>query len=68
MSIWDDHAANALWLDSTYPVDGDATQPGIVRGPCGTDTGVPADVEANSPDATVVYSNIRYGDIDSTYS
>lgn len=21
MSIWDDHAANMLWLDSTYPTD-----------------------------------------------
>lgn len=68
MSIWDDHAANALWLDSTYPVDGDATKPGIKRGPCGTDTGVPADVESESPDSTVTYSNVRYGDIGSTFS
>ncbi|KAL0261876.1 hypothetical protein SLS55_003308 [Diplodia seriata] len=68
MSIWDDHAANALWLDSTYPVDGDATKPGIKRGPCGTDTGVPADVESESPDSTVIYSNIRYGDIGSTFN
>lgn len=21
MSIWDDHEANMLWLDSTYPTD-----------------------------------------------
>ncbi|EOD46148.1 putative glycoside hydrolase family 7 protein [Neofusicoccum parvum UCRNP2] len=68
MSIWDDHAANALWLDSTYPVDADATKPGIKRGPCGTDTGVPDEVESEYADATVTYSNIRYGDIDSTYS
>ncbi|KAF9632620.1 putative glycoside hydrolase family 7 protein [Lasiodiplodia theobromae] len=68
MSIWDDHAANALWLDSSYPVDADATKPGIKRGPCGTDTGAPDDVESESPDATVVYSNIRYGDIGSTFS
>ncbi|KAF4310015.1 putative glycoside hydrolase family 7 protein [Botryosphaeria dothidea] len=67
MSIWDDHAANALWLDSSYPVDADATKPGIKRGPCGTDTGVPDEVESQYPDATVTYSNIRYGDLDSTY-
>lgn len=66
-SIWDDHAANALWLDSSYPVDADATKPGIKRGPCGTDTGVPDEVESQYPDATVTYSNIRYGDLDSTY-
>jgi len=32
MSLWDDYYANALWLDSTYPTDGDATSPGVARG------------------------------------
>jgi cellulose 1,4-beta-cellobiosidase len=39
MSLWDDHAANMLWLDSTYPVD--QTTAGGPRGTCGTDSGKP---------------------------
>ncbi|KAG8729171.1 Exoglucanase 1 [Ceratobasidium sp. 423] len=68
MSIWDDHAANMLWLDSNYPVGADASQPGVARGTCATTSGVPSDVEANSPNASVTYSNIRFGDLGSTYS
>ncbi|KAF8748799.1 glycoside hydrolase family 7 [Rhizoctonia solani] len=68
MSIWDDHAANMLWLDSNYPVGSDASKPGVARGTCATTSGVPSDVEANSPNASVTFSNIRFGDIDSTYS
>ncbi|ELU36377.1 glycosyl hydrolase family 7 domain-containing protein [Rhizoctonia solani AG-1 IA] len=26
MSIWDDHAAHMLWLDSNYPLDRDASK------------------------------------------
>ena len=37
------------------------------RGSCSTDSGKPEDVENNYPDASVVFSNIKYGDIDSTY-
>ncbi|KAI5889197.1 glycoside hydrolase family 7 protein [Schizophyllum commune H4-8] len=68
MSIWDDHAVNMLWLDSDYPLDKDPSEPGVSRGPCGTDSGVPTDVEAQSPDATVIYSAIKFGDIGTTYS
>ncbi|KAG9094536.1 hypothetical protein FS749_012258 [Ceratobasidium sp. UAMH 11750] len=67
MSIWDDHAANMLWLDSSYPLDADPAAPGITRGTCATTSGKPADVETNSPNASVTYSNIRFGDIGSTY-
>ncbi|KAI0025430.1 1,4-beta-D-glucan cellobiohydrolase-like protein [Xylariomycetidae sp. FL0641] len=66
MSLWDDHAANMLWLDSTYPTD--STAPGAARGTCGTDSGVPADVESSAADATVVFSNIKFGAINSTFS
>ncbi|KAI1846648.1 hypothetical protein JX265_009049 [Neoarthrinium moseri] len=66
MSLWDDHAANMLWLDSTYPVD--STAPGAARGSCPTTSGVPADVEANQGSSTVVYSNIKFGPIGSTFS
>ncbi|KAG8722496.1 Exoglucanase 1 [Ceratobasidium sp. 395] len=68
MSIWDDHAANMLWLDSNYPTDADASKPGVARGTCATTSGVPADVESQSPGATVKFSNIKFGDLDSTYS
>lgn len=66
MSIWSDHYANMLWLDSTYPPE-KAGQPGALRGPCATDSGVPAEVIAEHGDATVVWSNIRYGPIGSTH-
>jgi cellulose 1,4-beta-cellobiosidase len=68
LSVWDDHAVNMLWLDSDYPTDADPSQPGVARGTCATTSGVPSDVEANSANASVTYSNIRFGDIDSTYT
>ncbi|KAI1363968.1 cellulose 1,4-beta-cellobiosidase [Xylaria arbuscula] len=66
MSIWDDHAANMLWLDSTYPVD--STNLGAERGTCDTSSGVPADVESSAPNSSVTYSNIRFGPLNSTYT
>merc|ERR1712080_748146 len=53
MSMWDDHDANMLWLDSNYPLDKDPS--------------VPADMEANYPDATVIYGKIRFGELGFTY-
>jgi len=64
MSIWDDHAANMLWLDSTYPVD--STDPGALRGYCPTDSGKPKDVESAQADAHVIFSDIKFGPIGST--
>ncbi|KAF8058594.1 cellobiohydrolase I [Lyophyllum atratum] len=68
MSIWDDHTANMLWLDSSYPVAGDPSKPGIKRGTCATSSGVPSDVENSVPNSSVTYSNIKFGDIGSTYT
>ncbi|QRV97074.1 beta-1,4-D-glucan cellobiohydrolase [Ceratobasidium sp. AG-Ba] len=68
MSIWDDHAANMLWLDSNYPLDKDASLPGVARGSCPTTSGKPSDVETNNANASVTFSNIRFGDIGSTFS
>jgi len=68
MSVWDDYAANMLWLDSDYPTDGDASTPGVARGTCATSSGVPADVESADASASVTYSNIKFGPIGSTYS
>jgi len=64
LSMWDDHEANMLWLDSTYPVDGSG--PGVKRGTCATTSGDPKDVEKNYPHSSVTYSNIKYGPIGST--
>lgn len=66
MSLWDDHYANMLWLDSTYPTT--STAAGAIRGNCATTSGVPSDVESASGSATVTYSNIRFGPINSTYT
>ncbi|KAF6757221.1 cellobiohydrolase I-II [Ephemerocybe angulata] len=68
LSIWDDHTANMLWLDSSYPTDADANKPGIARGTCATDSGKPPDVESNNGNSQVIFSNIKFGDIGSTYS
>ncbi|KAI9373342.1 glycoside hydrolase [Aspergillus egyptiacus] len=67
LSLWDDYHSHMLWLDSTYPTDGDPSQPGIARGTCPTDSGAPEDVESQHADAYVVYSNIKFGPIGSTF-
>lgn len=41
MSLWDDHAAYMLWLDSDYPLDANPNDPGVKRGPCPRDSGKP---------------------------
>jgi cellulose 1,4-beta-cellobiosidase len=57
-----------LWLDSDYPLDKDASTPGIPRGTCATTSGVPKDVEANQASNSVIYSNIKFGPINSTFT
>ena len=68
LSVWDDYAAQMLWLDSNYPTDGDPSTPGVARGTCPTDSGAPEDVESSAADAVVTYSNIIIGDIGTTYT
>jgi len=67
MSLWDDHAANMLWLDSDYPLDADNTKPGVNRGPCSRDSGKPSDVETNHGQSKVKFGRVRVGDIGSTF-
>ncbi|KAF7156891.1 hypothetical protein CNMCM5623_000736 [Aspergillus felis] len=67
MSIWDDHAASMMWLDSTYPTDAASSKPGVARGTCDHSVGDPATVEAQHPDASVTFSNIKFGPIGSTF-
>jgi len=68
MSIWDDYAVNMLWLDSAYPPTKAATAVGVTRGPCSTSSGVPTQIEAASPGAHVIFSNIKWGDLNSTFA
>lgn len=65
MSLWDDHYAHMLWLDSSFPTEADPNTPGIARGPCPVDGGDPIDLEANSPGSTVKFSNLKIGPIQS---
>ena len=66
MSIWDDHAANMLWLDSTYPTT--KTTVGGPRGTCATTSGKPSDVESQHPNSHVKFSDVKFGELNSTYS
>ncbi|KAG8841503.1 Exoglucanase 1 [Tulasnella sp. 330] len=68
LSIWDDYAVDMLWLDSDYPTTASATAPGVARGTCATSSGKPATVEAAGGNVHVIYSDIRFGDIGSTYT
>lgn len=68
LSLWDDHYANALWLDSSYPTNATESEPGIKRGTCPKNSGAPTDVEKNDADSTVTFSNIKFGSINSTFS
>ena len=67
MSIWDDHEANMLWLDSAYPTDVPATNPGVSRGPCAANSGIPTTLETQMASSSVSFSNIKFGPIGSTY-
>jgi cellulose 1,4-beta-cellobiosidase len=68
LSIWDDHEAGMLWLDSNYPLNASVTAPGVARGPCSATSGDPKTVEATEPNNQVVFSNIKTGPIGSTFS
>ncbi|KAN0116970.1 carbohydrate-binding module family 1 protein [Hyaloscypha variabilis] len=68
LSLWDDYAVDLLWLDSDYPTTANPADPGIARGTCSTSSGVPATVEADDPNAYVIYSNIKVGPIGSTFN
>lgn len=67
MSLWDDYDVNMLWLDSTYPTNATGT-PGAARGTCATTSGDPKTVESQSGSAYVIYSDIRVGPINSTFT
>ena len=55
-SIWNDNSQYMNWLDSGS------------SGPCGASAGNPATIEAQTPGTYTTFSNIRWGDIGSTYT
>jgi cellulose 1,4-beta-cellobiosidase len=57
LSLWDDSAANMMWLDSVYPVGSKA--PGAYRGPCPAGSGIPDQTRAKYPNSYVIYSDIQ---------
>ncbi|KAL9948249.1 hypothetical protein D7B24_002307 [Verticillium nonalfalfae] len=67
LSVWADHFANMLWLDSIYPPERRG-EPGVARGRCPETGRTPADVIRNHPNASVTWSNIRFGPIGSTHN
>jgi cellulose 1,4-beta-cellobiosidase len=68
MSLWDDHYADMLWLDSIYPTTDSSTTPGAARGSCDISSGDPDTIESSEADSYVIYSNIKVGPIGSTFS
>ena len=68
MSVWVDYAAGMRWLDAPYLADKGKSKPGVARGTCAADSGVPADVIGSTPGASVTFSNIKFGALGSTYA
>merc|ERR1719223_2330757 len=72
LSIWDDNLGRMLWLDGkkTSVKDEDG-QPGVERGPCdfkyGSDDDLQKYAKLHGGGVDVIFSNIKYGDIGSTY-
>merc|ERR1719330_1183718 len=66
ISLWDDVEVNMLWLDSAYPLDKPATDPGVQRGDCpGGVESTPTYVRQNFPDGWVSFQNAFVGPIGS---
>ncbi|KAG8863065.1 hypothetical protein FRB96_009245 [Tulasnella sp. 330] len=68
LSIWDDYAADMLWLDSDYPTTASPFALGVARGSCATSSDVPGQLEGAGGSIQAIYSNIKFGDIGSTYN
>lgn len=55
-----------LWLDSIYPPEKEG-EPGAARGSCPQDSGDPDEVIQKYASSKVIWSNVRFGPIGSTY-
>jgi len=68
LSLWDDKATEMRWLDSAFPADDSASRLGVMRGPCDGSTSSPLYLRSHSQSATVKYTNMKYGEIGSTFA
>ena len=67
LSLWDDVEVNMLWLDSAYPLNKDAAEPGVLRGECpGGSTSTPTYLRDTYPDGYVIFRSAAVGEIGST--
>lgn len=64
MSIWEDSGSFMQWLDGQT---GDIADPGNFRGPCSPTGGQPATIEAEFPNSAVTFSDIKVGELFSTF-
>jgi len=68
LSLWDDTDVDMLWLDAAYPSNEPPRKPGVLRGPCPSDaTSEPKYLRSTVPDSHVAFSQIKVGEIGSTY-
>jgi len=65
--MWDDHDVGMIWLDATDPYPVPEGKKGAKRGTCSQGSGNPKLVESKYPHSNVIYSNIKVGELDSTY-
>merc|ERR1712176_615325 len=66
-SLWDDVEVNMLWLDSAYPLDKPASDPGVQRGTCpGGTSSTPTFLREKYPNGGVIFKNAAVGEIGST--
>jgi len=71
LSLWDDAATKMKWLDGSTPsADGTRTaaDPGVKRGPCLMASGNPSQLRSQHPNTHAIYTNIKVGEIGSTYT
>jgi len=67
LSLWDDVEVNMLWLDSAYPLNKDASEPGVLRGECpGGEMSTPTYLRDTYPDGYVIFKTAAIGEIGST--
>ncbi|KAK0621815.1 endoglucanase EG-1 precursor [Bombardia bombarda] len=68
-SVWADQGGSEMkWLDGTWPRGADpAKEPGTGRGPCKVGEGTVEDVQAGGLGVWVRFSNVKSGEIGSTY-
>merc|ERR1719512_234946 len=69
ISLWDDVEVNMLWLDSAFPLDVPATDPGVQRGDCpGGVESTPEYLRQTYPEGWVSFQNAFVGPIGSFLS